>query len=95
MSYEMSEEDKKWQRRSDARTLAEAEQIKADKERYKNAIVGAKEIAKERINEANSIIKVAGMKAPSIPKSAPQGVPTKTQPFNKRSYNNPATIGRF
>ena len=30
-------EEEKWRRRSDARTLAEAEQIKADKERYKGA----------------------------------------------------------
>ena len=34
----MSEEDKKWKGRSDARTLAEAETIKADKVRYANAI---------------------------------------------------------
>ena len=36
-SCTMSEEDKKWQRRSDAHTLSEAEAIKADKERYKGA----------------------------------------------------------
>ena len=60
-------EEEKWRRRSDARTLAEAEQIKADKERYKGAIQGAKEIAQERIDEAKSIIKVAGMKTPKSP----------------------------
>lgn len=47
MRVGMSEEDLKWQRISDARTLAEAEQIKADKERYSGAQMGAKEILKE------------------------------------------------
>lgn len=55
-------EEEKWRRRSDARTLAEAEQIKADKERYKGAALGAREIAQERIDEVKSICHVAGMK---------------------------------
>ena len=37
-------EELKWQRRDDARTLARAEEIKADKERYDGAKIGAKEI---------------------------------------------------
>ena len=37
-------EELKWQRRDDAHTLARAEEIKADKERYDGAKIGAKEI---------------------------------------------------
>ena len=101
----MNDEEKRWQRRSDARTLAEAEQIKADKERYKGAIVGAREIAQEEIARVQGIAKVAGMKAPQTPKTAE---PTQcvyghkviqteavAVPFNKRGYQNPATLGRI
>lgn len=88
----MSDEELKWQRRSDARTLAEAEQIRADKERYRGAIIGAQEIASKQIKEVQSIAKVAGMKAP---KDTSGSFPTSTQPFNKRGYSNPATIGRL
>ena len=93
-------EEEKWRRRSDARTLAEAEQIKADKERYKGAIQGAKEIAQERIDEAKSIIKVAGMRTAKSPmlqesKNCGNTIPNSTQPFNKKGYRNPATIGRL
>lgn len=97
-------EELKWRRRSDARTLAEAEQIKADQERYKGAILGAKEIAQEEIARVQGIAKVAGMKAPQTPKTMPKApentvtaptVQNTTQTFNKRGYRNPATIGRF
>lgn len=90
-------EEEKWRRRSDARTLAEAEQIKADKDRYNGAILGAKEIAQEEIARVQGIAKVAGMKTPTAPKSAdPLGtVPNNTQPFDKRGYRNPATLGRL
>lgn len=91
----MSEEDLKWQRRDDARTLARAEAIKADKERYNGAIMGAQEIAKEEIDRVKGIAKVAGMKAPKAPSNYSVTIPTKTQPFNKRGYSNPATIGRL
>ena len=87
-------EEEKWRRRSDARTLAEAEQIKADKERYKGAIQGAKEIAQERIDEAKSIIKVAGMKTP---KTTADKLPASqgTMPSYGCRHRNPATIGRL
>lgn len=95
-------EELKWRRRSDARTLAEAEQIKADKERYQGAVLGAKEIAQEEIARVQGIAKVAGMKAPTAPRNSdPVGntqtssIPNSTQPFNKRGYRNPATIGRL
>lgn len=100
-------EELKWRRRSDARTLAEAEQIKADKERYNGAILGAKEIAQEEIARVQGIAKVAGMKTPQAPKVEPQTtvqnlgygqrvIPNTvvTPQFSPRC-SNPATIGRL
>lgn len=95
MDKTMSEEELRWQRRSDARTLAEAEQIMADKERYRGAIIGAKEIASKQIKEVQSIAKVAGMKAPKEPSGRNTSIPSKKQPFGNVRYPNPATIGRF
>ena len=102
----MDAEELKWRRRSDARTLAEAEQIKADKERLNGAILGAKEIAQEEIARVQGIAKVAGMKAPQTPK-APENTVTAplygqrvisqtgvTPQFAPRR-SNPATIGRL
>lgn len=88
-------EELKWRRRSDARTLAEAEQIKADKERYQGAVLGAKEIANEEIARVQGIAKVAGMKVPKSPKEPSGDKTSAIQPFNKRGYRNPATIGRL
>lgn len=98
MVKQVSDEELKWKRRCDARTLAEAEEIKADKERYSGAILGAKEIAQEEISKVQRIAKVAGMKAPkpqSRSEFGNQNIPSPTQPFNKRGYSNPATIGRL
>lgn len=99
-------EEQKWRRRSDARTLAEAEQIKADKERYQGAILGAKEIAKEEIERVKGIAKVANMqtpKAPSTPTPEPQQVvygqrvvpQTVVTPQFAPRRSNPATIGKL
>lgn len=55
-------EELKWQRRDDARTLARAEEIKADKERYDGAKIGAKEILAEETARLNGLNKVAGRK---------------------------------
>lgn len=89
----------RWQRRSDARTLAEAEQIKADKERYQGAVLGAKEIAQEEIERVKGIAKVAGMKTPKAPPKSVEQPSNNTVPnatvFDKRGYRNPATVGRF
>ena len=86
-------EEEKWRRRSDARTLAEAEQIKADKERYQGAVLGAREMAQEEVDRIKGIAKVAGVKVPNVPKD--NSVSNETRPFNKRGYSNPATIGRL
>ncbi len=89
-------EELAWRRRSDARTLAEAEQIKADKERYQGAVLGAREIAQEEIARVQGIAKVAGMKTPKAPSNTePEIKQQETAQFNKRGYRNPATIGRF
>lgn len=87
-------EEQKWRRRSDARTLAEAEQIKADKERYKGAIIGAKEIAQEEIDRVRGIAKVAGMKTP---RTSQEEIPAQKQQNTMYGcrHRNPATIGRL
>ena len=56
----VDEEELKWRRRSDARTLAEAEAIKADKARLENAKKEAKSMIAEREKELNGMRKVAG-----------------------------------
>ena len=98
----MDAEELKWRRRSDARTLAEAEQIRADKERYKGAIIGAREIANEEVERVKGIAKIAGVKVPQVPKDADTqqttvrgAVPCKTEPAFRPRRSNPATIGRF
>lgn len=96
-------EELKWRRRSDARTLAEAEQIKADKERYNGAILGAKEIAKEEIERVKGIAKVANMQTPKAPENTVTAqtyghsvIPnTVVTPQFAPRRNNPATIGRL
>lgn len=55
-------EEAKWQRRSDAQALARAEEIKADKERYEGAKLGAKEILAEETARLNGLNKIAGRK---------------------------------
>lgn len=61
-----SDEDKKWMGRSDAYTLAEGEVIKADKQRYQNAIHYAKELAEEGNDNIKAMNKVAGKKGISL-----------------------------
>lgn len=63
-SRPVNPEELKWQRRDDARTLARAEEIKADKDRYDGAKIGAKEILAEETARLNGLTKVAG-KRPS------------------------------
>lgn len=88
----MDAERLRWQRRDDARTLAEAERIKADKARYAGAIIGAREIASEEIERVKGIAKVAGMKTPQTPREV-EHEPNQT--FNKRGYQNPACVGKL
>lgn len=55
----VSAEEAKWRREDDARTLARAEEIKADKERYIEAKRGAKELLEARSKELRGLEKVA------------------------------------
>jgi len=64
-SIKVSAQDKKWQRESDARTLAEAEIIKSDKKRMNEATKGAKEIAKEKMADAKAMVKIASKLIPT------------------------------
>ena len=92
----MSEDEKKWRRRDDARILAQAESIKSDKERYREAILGAKEIAQEEIDRVRGIAKVAGMKTPSAPPEPVSERGVNSAPARMESrYHNPATLGRL
>ena len=63
MNQAVSEEELKWRARSDARTLAEAEEIKADKSRLANAQKEAKNILAEEKTNLKGISKVAGKSA--------------------------------
>lgn len=49
----------KWRAESDARTLAEAEVIKADSKRFKAAQKAAKEMARSKKVEADSMMQIA------------------------------------
>lgn len=79
-----------WEIREDARTLARAEEIKADKERMKEAQQMAGQLADEELKRMRGILKVAGKNPPKSAQNVKGGTP-----FNKRSYSNPATIGRL
>ena len=57
--YAMTEEDKKWRRRDDARILSQAEAIKADKQRMREAQIGAREILEEEAERTKGLEKVA------------------------------------
>ena len=55
--------DAEWQAQSDARTLAEAEQIKADAQRLTRAQAKARGMADEKAQDAAALRRVAGGKA--------------------------------
>lgn len=84
-----------WEMRDDARTLARAEEIKADKGRYKDALSMADRIADEAIKEVSGMLKIAGRKAPKT-NSENFGNPNTSRPVKTLNrYDNPATIGKF
>ena len=62
---EMSAEEKKWRMRSDARTLAEAQEIIADKERHADAVKAAQQMVADNMKKFNAMKKVAGTKVSS------------------------------
>lgn len=81
-----------WKRQSDARTLAEAEQIKADKKRHAAAQQGARELLDEQADRVAGLARVAGHPGVHTRRPAQQSQPT---PGGCARYQNPATIGRL
>lgn len=79
-----------WEIREDARTLARAEEIKADRARMKEAQQMAQKMADEDIKRVSGMLKVAGRKPPKQSSGAKE-----VQTFNKRDYSNPATLGKL
>ncbi len=61
----MSKQDLKWQAEDDARVLAQAEAIKADKARMRRAAVAAKSMADEAMDKAKAMKRIS--------KGAPSG----------------------
>ena len=59
----VNEDEARWKRQDDARTLARAEEIKADKKRYKEAIRGANEIYSKELDRVKGIKKIATKQA--------------------------------
>lgn len=57
--------EKQWQAESDARTLAEAERIKSESSRLKNAQTAAKRMVNDQQKELQSLSKVAQTKSSS------------------------------
>jgi len=58
-------EDKDWEAESDARTMADADVIKNDSERYERAVKAAQDMARDKKKEAESISRIAEGKTPS------------------------------
>lgn len=59
--------EKQWRSENDARTLAEAEKIKNDSLRLKNAQAAAKKMFEEQKEDLQSLSKVARANKPSQP----------------------------
>lgn len=92
----MSEDEKRWRRRDDARILAQAEEIKADKERLGEARRGAKEILAEEAERLKGLSKIVHNPTVSKAVSSAERSKKKEEDFNRVfGKNNPATIGRF
>lgn len=62
MSRVIAQDEARWQREDDARTLARAEEIKADKNRLAGATKEAGKMSKQLEKEAAAIKKVASKK---------------------------------
>lgn len=61
----MSAEEKKWRREHDARVLAEAQEILADKERHADAVKAAQQMVVDNKKKFSAMKKVAGTKVSS------------------------------
>ena len=65
MAQTMTAQDKKWRAQSDARTLAEAQEIRSDKSRLAPAKIAAKEIIRNHQKAISTTQKAVGISAPS------------------------------
>ena len=61
----MIAEAKEWRMKSDARTLAEAQEILADKERHADAVKMAQQMVADDMKKFNALKKVTGTKVSS------------------------------
>lgn len=82
-----------WEIREDARTLARAEEIKADKQRAREAYAMASTLANEELQRVNGMLKVAGKQPPKVPDTEPKCNTRNTG--GRTRVPNPATIGRL
>jgi len=78
----MAKSDAQWRAEGDAETLGRAEEIKSDRPRLGKAKVAATRLAKEKLEDAQNIQKVASAK-PTVtnnppPKAAPRKRPGPT-----------------
>lgn len=91
----MSAEEIKWRARDDARTLARAEEIKADKERMKLAQAGAREILNEESKRLNGLNKVAGRKTPKTVEEPKEEFPVRSSANRNAIFGSFPTTPRF
>ena len=92
-----SADELRWEARDDARTLARAEEIKADKERLSRAKEGAKEILKEEADRLKGLSKIATNKTvkKAVAKAERQQKEEPATPTFRGRRSNPATIGKL
>lgn len=75
--------DAEWRAQDDARTLAVAEEIKADKDRLSKAAAAAGQMVAKEKEGLKALAKVAG-KSSSVPR---QAGPTRVRSAAKGAYN--------
>lgn len=63
----VSADEKRWRAESDAKTLAEAKAIKADKARLKAALAAAEKMFSDTMKEANNLKSVTKLRIGSRP----------------------------
>ena len=85
MAPRLSAQDKKWQRESDAHTLAQAEEIKLSPSRMKGAVKEAKVMAKRTEIQVKAMKKVAG-KAKSVTR--------RSKPVTQTNKKTPLTTAK-
>ena len=88
-----SEEEARWRRRDDARILAQAEEIKADKDRLREAHKGAQEILEEEAQRLRGLSKIASNTPAG--ETLKQVVKKAERTARKKTVDNPATRGWF